>query len=485
MRYLVLATDFDGTLAEDGVVPPETISALENCRASGRHLLMVTGRELTELKVVFPHLHLFDFVVVENGATLYNPQTDEEQALTDPPSPEFVRALQSRHVSPLSVGKVIVATCTPHENDVLEVIRDLGLEMQVIFNKGAVMVLPSGVNKATGLKAALSLLKISPHNVVSVGDGENDHALLTFSELGVAVSNAVPMLAERADWVTKGARGYGVVELVDSLIKTDFRGLESRLRRHDIPFAHSAGQVAINIPPYETKMEMLGVQNLNDWWEVAEFGGRIAAQGYQLCVILPDVEHAELFKTLIPNSSVITGKVSDGVSILKDIKSHLIFDVAQLSARNPTTSIPELLQGMTNLRSRLGRPHWILVCEPERILHSPADWKTLLEQHSSILLASSLLPSQIPDEIRQATQFCVCFNPDVSRDFQQITKLRTVDQSLSQPTQDQSVSRRAFWSRGTNDLVSIELIRKDNPGTDAVTEIASRTGATPDPARTG
>jgi hypothetical protein len=37
------------------------------------------------------------------------------------------------------------------ETTVLETIRDLGLELQVIFHKGAVMVLPTGANKARRL----------------------------------------------------------------------------------------------------------------------------------------------------------------------------------------------------------------------------------------------------------------------------------------------------------------------------------------------
>ncbi|MEH2119451.1 hypothetical protein [Nostoc sp.] len=63
--------------------------------------------------------------------------------------------LRDRQVKPLSVGRVIVATWHPQETIVLETIRQMGLELQVILNKGAVMVLPSGINKATGLAAAL------------------------------------------------------------------------------------------------------------------------------------------------------------------------------------------------------------------------------------------------------------------------------------------------------------------------------------------
>lgn len=225
MRYLALATDYDGTLATDGRVDEETLAALGRLRDSGRRLIMVTGRQLDDLRNVFPHLDLFEQVVVENGALLYQPAIREEKLLGEPPPEEFIKALQERGVNPLSVGRAIVATWHPHETTVLEVIRNLGLELQVIFNKNAVMVLPSGVNKASGLSAALGELGLSPHNTVGVGDAENDHAFLDFCGCGVAVANALPMLKEHADFVTQGARGAGVVELIDKLIASDLAEL--------------------------------------------------------------------------------------------------------------------------------------------------------------------------------------------------------------------------------------------------------------------
>lgn len=226
MRYLALATDYDGTLASDGRVDEETLAAIARLRDSGRKLILVTGRHLDDLLNIFPQINLFEWVVVENGALLYRPATHEEKLLGKPPPEEFIKALQERGVDPLVVGRAIVATWHPHENTVLEVIRNLGLERQVIFNKGAVMVLPSGVNKAFGLSAALSELGLSPHNTVGVGDAENDHSLIEFCGCGVAVANALPMLKERADFVTKGARGAGVVELIDQLIASDLQELD-------------------------------------------------------------------------------------------------------------------------------------------------------------------------------------------------------------------------------------------------------------------
>src|SRR5262249_2678852 len=145
---------------------------------------------------------------------------------------DFVRILRERGVAPMSVGRVIVATREPHETTVLNTIRDLGLEMQVIFNKGAVMVLPAGINKASGLAAALKEMGLSMHNGVGVGDAENDHAFLAVCECSAAVSNALPALKERVDVVTRGDHGAGVAELIDEMVGSDLRGRGDRLGRH-------------------------------------------------------------------------------------------------------------------------------------------------------------------------------------------------------------------------------------------------------------
>lgn len=229
MRYQVLASDYDGTLAHDGRVDASTLAALQRFIATGRRLVLVTGRELHELLDVFPNINLFEWVVAENGALLYSPSTREEKLLAEPPSEKFIQTLQARGVKPMSVGRVIVATWEPHEKTVLATIRDLGLEMQVIFNKGAVMILPAGVNKATGFTAALKAMGLSAHNAVGVGDAENDHAFLRLCEFSVAVANALPAVKETADLVTRGDHGAGVTELIDEIVNHDLGGRGSRL----------------------------------------------------------------------------------------------------------------------------------------------------------------------------------------------------------------------------------------------------------------
>jgi hypothetical protein len=232
MRYSALATDYDGTLASDGAVDAPTLAALDRLRASGRKLIMVTGRELDDLRRVFPRLERFDRVVAENGALLYRPASGEEKILGGRPPDRFIETLLSRGVTPISVGRVIVATWEPHEVTVLEVIRDLGLHYQVILNKGAVMVLPAGIDKATGLAAALEDLELSPHNVVGIGDAENDQAFLKACGRAVAVANSIESLKKAADWVTAADHGAGVSELIDRLLTSDLADLKSRAARN-------------------------------------------------------------------------------------------------------------------------------------------------------------------------------------------------------------------------------------------------------------
>lgn len=237
MHYLGLATDYDGTLAHDGIVDEATIPPLEALRRSSRRLILVTGRELPDLQRVMPRLELFDRVVAENGALLYCPESRQERVLAAPPLPEFVARLRELGVAPLSVGNSIVATWEPNETLVLQAIRELGLELQIVFNKGAVMVLPAGVNKESGLRTALDELELSPHNCVGIGDAENDNAMLELCGAKIAVANALDSIKETADLVTNGARGAGVVELIEQLIATDLAELDARSPRQQVALA--------------------------------------------------------------------------------------------------------------------------------------------------------------------------------------------------------------------------------------------------------
>ena len=213
MKYLTLATDYDGTIAYEGRVDKETVDSLQEARDAGMQLLLVTGRELTHLFNTFDRVDVFHRVVAENGAVLYDPATRQIDTLASGPPAALIERL-TREQIPLSVGHSVVATIEPHEQAVIAAIHELALDWHIIFNKGSVMALPSDVTKATGLRAGLDASHLTPEMTIAVGDAENDLVFMRGCGLAVAVANALPTVKLIADLVTRGARGAGVQELI-------------------------------------------------------------------------------------------------------------------------------------------------------------------------------------------------------------------------------------------------------------------------------
>jgi hypothetical protein len=376
MRYYAVACDYDGTLAHNGRVNDKTVAALESLRASGRRLILVTGRQLDDLRQNFSRLELFERVVAENGALLYHPKDRKEKSLAEPPREDFLRLLVERGVGPISVGRSIVATWEPHETTVLETIRDLGLELQVIFNKGAVMVLPSGVNKATGLKAALNDLGLSPHNAVSVGDAENDHALFQLSECSVAVANALPSVKEQADWVTQGDHGAGVIELCEALLRDDLCELEPRLKRHGILLGARATGEEVRLQPYGVNILIAGPSGVGKSTLAGGFLERLAERAYQYCIIDPEGDYSTFEGAVVLGDNRRAPNPDEIFELLEQPSQNVVVNLLGIELDHRPHFFAGLLPKLQELRATRGRPHWTVIDEAHHLLHSswdPAD----------------------------------------------------------------------------------------------------------------
>jgi hydroxymethylpyrimidine pyrophosphatase-like HAD family hydrolase/energy-coupling factor transporter ATP-binding protein EcfA2 len=371
-----------------------TRQALERLRASGRKLLLVTGRELHDLMAVFPHVHLFDRVVAENGALVFAPGTRETELLGDAPSEAFVQELRRRGVAPLSVGQVIVATWKPNDSIVLEVIRDMGLELQVIFNKGAVMVLPSGVNKATGLRRALERLKLSPHNIVGVGDAENDHAFLATCECSVAVANALESIKRRADFITTADRGAGVSEVIDRLIASDLAELNARLTRHRIVIGQTDSDTDVQLAPHEGVLLIAGPSGSGKTTVTTTLLEQFCSAGYQFCVFDPEGDYHEFPGAIALRGSDARALVDEALSVLDRPTENVVVSLLDLRLEDRPAFLQLLLPRLLELRAATGRPHWIVLDEAHHLL--PASWRP----------SDSVVPAQL------TTMVLVTVHPD-------------------------------------------------------------------------
>ena len=368
MRYVVLAADYDGTIAPDGRVAPATVAALQRFAATGRKLVLVTGRELAELLAIFPAIGVFDRVVAENGALLYVPATGKRRAIGEPPPAIFVRELERRGVAPLSVGESIVATVHPNETAVLEAIRDLGLELQVIFNKGAVMILPASVNKASGLKVALAELGLSPRNAAAIGDAENDHALLREAEYGVAVANALPMLKRVADRVSVHAAGDAVIELIDDLIALDPAGTPPRSVRRRLVLGTRADGTPVEVPAAWSGVLVAGPPGSGRSPLAKGLLEQVCAQGYQACVIDPDGRYGGFADAIVFGTPERAPSADEVLTALEQPEATAIVSLAAVRREARPAFVAELAPRLAALRKTAGRPHWILVDEAHELL---------------------------------------------------------------------------------------------------------------------
>ncbi len=213
MKFGVLALDYDGTTAREGVLNPDVRAAIAEVRSRGIVVVIVTGRILADLETKLGDLGCADAVVAENGATWTVPRSGHSRVLGQPPPRPFLEELRRIGVA-FSAGHCVVEVDATSAAAVLNTIRTLELPLVLLFNRGRAMVLPQTISKATGLRDLLSALRLSPHNAIAIGDAENDHELLAACEIGVAVEWGSERLKAAADEMLRGTGPEAVASYI-------------------------------------------------------------------------------------------------------------------------------------------------------------------------------------------------------------------------------------------------------------------------------
>jgi hydroxymethylpyrimidine pyrophosphatase-like HAD family hydrolase len=420
MRFAAVAVDYDGTLATEGLVQAPTVGALEQLIASGRQCILVTGRMLRELLPLFPQAELCARIVAENGAVLYCPSTREQRLLAPQASTALADALRAKGVMPLDVGDSIIATVRPHEVTVMEAIRDLGLEHQVIFNRESVMILPPGINKASGLKAALEELKLSPHNVVGIGDSENDHALFQASELAVAVNSAVPTLRKAADWVTTGPNGAGTAEAMLALAADDMATHAKRLSRHRVTLGSSREGISLTVSPVEENVLIAGTSGSGKSTLAHGILEQLIDKGYQTCVIDPEGDYQSIEKMIMFGNSQRGPTVAEVLTAMDNPSTQVIVNLVGLPLQDRPSFFFELLPQLQERRNRTGRPHRVLVDETHHLL--PTKWRATVASMRDLkgMLFVTVHPDQLSPHVLDTVDIAVALGERPSSTLQAV-----------------------------------------------------------------
>lgn len=415
MRYHVLATDFDGTLAHNGRVDKDTVSALHRLADSGRKMVLVTGRELPALKAVFVELNLFHWVVAENGGLLYDPSTDREILLGAAAPLSFVERLKQRGVAGISVGQCIVATWHPYENIVLDTIRDLGLELHVVFNKGAVMVLPPGINKASGLRRVLFEMGLSTHNTVGVGDAENDHAFLKECEFSAVTANALPALKTAVDLVLTKDHGSGVVELIDHIIDSDLSSFPQLTGNRRLLVGTCDNQ-EVCLPSFGGPVLICGPSGSGKSTLANRVVDAVMENECQFCLVDPEGDFESFQGAVVLGGPNAAPQIDEAMHALERPDSNVVICLTGIAIPDRPTFFLQLLGQLNQLRTKTGRPHWLILDEAHHLM--PANWKPpteLLPADWTNVVLITLNASSLPMAVVQRVEVVAIVGQDAEQ----------------------------------------------------------------------
>ncbi len=357
----VIATDLDGTLASDDHVDPDTLEALREVREAGISTILVTGRIGSELDAHFPGLRdFFDAVVTENGAIVET--RDVLIPVAGGFDVELAEALAGAGIE-MSRGRSVLDCHAADAHRISDLIIELGVDAQLVRNRDRLMVLPAGVSKGSGLVAATRELGLSCHNVLAIGDAENDLSLLEAAEIGVAVANAVPSVRHRADVVLEHANGQGVVELLRGpLVRGGQRVLTAR---RSIRVGTFADGKSVLVPAAWANILIRGESGSGKSHLAGLLIESWVRAGYTVLVL--DLEGDYHGLGHLPDVVVLDDDVppthADLVSLLRQRSISVVLDLSPVPDDIATAYLAQLAPVLEAERAGWGLPHWVVLDE--------------------------------------------------------------------------------------------------------------------------
>jgi hydroxymethylpyrimidine pyrophosphatase-like HAD family hydrolase len=371
MKFGVLAMDYDGTIAREGVLDPEVRSAIAEVRRRGIAVVIVTGRILAELEQIAGDLHFVDAVVAENGAVLWFANGHTRQ-LAYSTSTKFLHELERRSLK-FKVGQCVVELDAADAHPVLSVIRELELPLVLLFNRGRLMVLPQAVSKGAGLREALATLRLSIHNAIGIGDAENDHDLLAACELGVAVRWGSRLLQEAADEVLQGDGPTAVAGYIRQAAG-DLRLPPEKIGQHRLSLgtAKDGRELTVAIRGLNTLIS--GDPRSGKSWVTGLLCEQLILQGYSVCVIDPEGDYRTL--ETLPGVVVFGGEdpppeLPDLARVLRHPDMSVVIDLSHAPYQEKMNYMKSLLPMLAAIRRNTGLPHRIVIDEAHYFLHEP------------------------------------------------------------------------------------------------------------------
>ena len=419
MKFSVLALDYDGTVARDGVLDSDVKAAILEVRAQGIVVIFVTGRVLADLKRVAGNLDFVDAVVAENGAVLSFPNGQTRLVGHRPPQ-AFLDAL-SRCGIQFQAGECILETDAAMAPQVLAVIRELELPLVLLFNRSRLMVLPQAISKSTGFQEALNVLRLSAHNAIGIGDAENDHDLLSACEIGVAVGWGSPALQQQADEILHG-EGPGAVAGYIRQASRQMRLPEGSTSRHKISVGTGLDGNPVAFSIDGRNVLIVGDPHAGKSWGAGLACEQMILQGYCVCVVDPEGDYGPLES--LPGVVVLGGAdyppdLPDVARALRHFDLSVIINLSRIGYEEKITYLKALLPMLASLRRTTGLPHRIVVDEAHYFL-GEANVTQLLDFELGAYTIVTYRPSDLHPDLRRGLHVIIASRLTQAKEVQML-----------------------------------------------------------------
>jgi len=406
MKFRVLALDYDGTIAQNGKLDPSVKAAILEARVGGLVVVLVTGRILSELSRVAGDLGFLDAIVAENGAVL-SFSSGHSRLIGAPPPAVFLNELRRRRIDFLA-GDCVVESDANLAPQILTVIRQLELPLSLLFNRNRLMVLPQGVSKGIGLRAALSTLRLSVHNAIGIGDAENDHDLLATCEIGVAVGWGSQALQQRADEVLEGEGPSAVASYIRRMAE-EIRLPPERMGRYRLALGTDTNGRLLTVDVRGRNVLIAGEMQSGKSWINGLACEQLILLGYSVCVIDPEGD----YRPLESLPGVVLFSAEDSPPELPDVARALrhpdmsvIIDLSHLTDQDKVQYLYALLPMLAALRRTTGLPHRIVLDEAHYFLRE-RNVKDLLDLSLGAYTLVTYRLADLHPEVRRAVEAIV------------------------------------------------------------------------------
>lgn len=497
VKLSVLALDYDGTVTRNDALDPTVRDAIAAVRATGITVLLVTGRILSELRRVAGDLHFVDGIVAENGAVVHFPATGHTNRLMPAIPTAFLDELRSRGI-PHQAGECLVDASAADAPRLLDAIRRLELPLVLLFNHGRVMILGQGVSKATGLHALLDMLRLSSHNMVAIGDAENDHELLRLAEVGAAVEWGSPALRAAADVVVSGSDPAAVAAYIRDLARAG----QLPVPRHDrrrLRLGHTEDGREFSLSARGRNVLIAGDAKSGKSWVAGLLCEQLIVHGYCVCVIDPEGDYGSLEG--LPGVSVLGGAdppptPREVARALRYPDRSVVIDLSQCPQDEKIEYIRAVLPVINEIRRRTGLPHRVVVDEAHYFLHD-ADTPSLVDLDRNGYTFVTYWASRLPAAVLAATEVMIvtretsaveiealrqrCLTCEVSRERWSVLSHLATSQAVALPITEEAGGDLVLFTLGPRMTPHVRHREKyvDVPVTEGRAFVFTQPGAGP------